>query len=213
MGWDSREMVAYHTACHSIIQRASGPVSIAALKQDQLPLNRTPDPLASTEFTYSRFLVPWLCGYEGVALFIDCDVLVDCDIYEIMQHYDPDKAVSCVQHDYTPSTTTKFLGAAQHPYARKNWSSVMLFNNAHPDCKNLTPASVSTGTGKYLHRMEWTTEVGSIPPEYNYLVGEQECESPKIYHYTLGTPCFCGVPTDHAIKWKVEQKEMGSCRQ
>lgn len=213
VGWDSRETVAYHTLCHSIIRRASLPVSITPLKLDQLPIDREVDPLASTEFTYSRFLVPWLCGYEGAALFMDADMLVHTDILDVMEHFDPTKAVMCCQHDYTPKSTTKFLGNAQHPYPRKNWSSFMLFNNSHPDCKNLTPESVSNQIGKYLHRMEWTGEVGEIPLEWNFLVGEQEIESPKVYHYTLGTPCFCGSPKDHSHHWKHEMREMASCKQ
>jgi len=97
--------------------------------------------------------------------------------------------VRCVQHDYTPRTTTKFLGQAQTVYPRKNWSSLMVFHNAY--CTTLTPEYVNTATGLDLHRMNWADGIGNIDTTWNWLVGEQVPNpDAKCLHYTLGTPCF-----------------------
>ena len=86
--------------------------------------------LQSTEFSFSRFLTPYLSGYEGWSIFMDCDMLVPRDIAELWALRDDRFAVMCVKHDHRPVETTKFLDTPQTAYGKKNWSSVMLFNNA-----------------------------------------------------------------------------------
>jgi len=212
IGYDKAETVAYHVCAHSIMMNSSVPVSITPLIYDQLPINREKDPLQSTDFTYTRFLVPYLMGYEGVGLFMDCDMLVDCDIAELFALNDPTKAVSVVKHDYIPKTKVKFLNNVQSLYPRKNWSSLMLYNAGHDDCKKLTTEVVSRETGKYLHRFEWTEAIGELDVMYNHLVGEYNNDTEaKIYHYTLGTPCFREVRCcDHSHEWHKAQAEMNS---
>jgi len=145
--------------------------------------------MESTEFSLTRFLVPYLSGYEGVSIFMDCDMVVQGDVYDLIQEPFVEKSVRCVQHDYTPRTTTKFLGQAQTVYPRKNWSSLMVFHNAY--CTTLTPEYVNTATGLDLHRMNWADGIGNIDTTWNWLVGEQAPNpDAKCLHYTLGTPCF-----------------------
>src|SRR3990167_1177099 len=120
LGFDSNEVVAYHVLAHSIMRHASVPVSITPLVLRQLPMTRPRDPLQSTEFSFSRFLVPWLCGYQGRAIFLDCDLLCRADIAELKG--DPNAVVSVVKHDYKPRPEDKFLGNTQTIYAKKNWS-------------------------------------------------------------------------------------------
>ncbi len=180
IGWDQREPIAYDVAKFSLERRASIPVSIVPIKLDELRARklywRTVDPLASTEFTYSRFLTPALAGFRGWALFIDCDFLWLGDIAGLAPYMRTPKAVYCVQHDYRPKETTKMDGAVQTTYPRKNWSSFMLFNCDHPAVQSLTPEVVNTQTGAYLHRMQWAPDdaIGALPVEWNWLEGWNE---------------------------------------
>ncbi len=65
IGYDSRFPEPAEVLAYSFRKHSSIPLDIRYLKLDQLDLNRTHDPLASTEFTYSRFLVPHLCDFQG----------------------------------------------------------------------------------------------------------------------------------------------------
>ena len=143
IGWDGREPEAYDVARFSLERRATIPVEITPIKLDDLRARglygRGEDPLASTEFTYSRFLTPFLADFQGWALFCDCDFLWLADVAELFEFADATKALHCVQHDYRPTETTKMDGQVQTVYPRKNWSSLMLFNCDHPSVRKLTP--------------------------------------------------------------------------
>ena len=145
-----------------------------------------------TEFTYTRFLVPYLNNYQGWALFCDSDFLWTCDVEDVFKKYANEKnAVSCVKHDYTNCHgKTKMDGRPQEYYPRKNWSSLMLFNCSHPDIKNLTIENVNTKSPKWLHRMEYCDDnnIGTIPIEYNYLVNYYNTNNYKALHFTDGGP-------------------------
>jgi hypothetical protein len=97
----------------------------------------------STEFSFTRFLVPSLCQWRGVALFCDCDFLWRTDVAELFALHDPSFAVQVVKHDHNPSETVKMEGQAQTRYLRKNWSSLMLWNCDHPSNLMLTPHKVN----------------------------------------------------------------------
>jgi lipopolysaccharide biosynthesis glycosyltransferase len=199
IGYDSREDNAYRVCVNSILQNASEPslISIKPLNLKELRqanlYYRPDDPLSSTEFTFSRFLVPLLENYRGVALFCDCDFLFVDDVIELFDLYDHSKALQCCMHDYTPKSQYKMQGAVQHLYPRKNWSSLILYNCAHPSNKKLTKELVNSQTGQYLHRFNWLEdrEIGQIPHEWNWLVGwykEPKDGIPKAIHFTEGGP-------------------------
>ncbi|WP_245318995.1 MULTISPECIES: glycosyltransferase [Mesorhizobium] len=217
VGWDSREPIAYDVARHSLLKNASVPVSVIPIKQDELRARelywREKDPLASTEFTYTRFLTPFLADYTGWALFCDCDFLWLGDVAGLLEYTKSNKAVYCVQHDYTPKATTKMDGVVQTSYPRKNWSSLMLFNCAHPSVKSLTPEVVNRESGAYLHRMQWVADedLGSLPVEWNWLEGWNEkpaLGTPKAVHYTSGGPWFAEWQNvDYADLWIAERDE------
>lgn len=209
IGWDSRESVAWHVLAHSIMKHASCPVAIMPLDQRALRAaqiyTRERDVKASTEFSITRFLVPYLSNFQGVSVFMDCDMLVQYDITELLAYAlsRPDCAVLVCKHDYVPKQTVKFLGQAQEAYPRKNWSSVMVFNNAV--CKVLTPELVNAATPKHLHRFEWTKDerIGELPLEWNWLVGEYESRpDARNLHWTNGGPWFPEtLHVDCADRW------------
>lgn len=169
-------------------------------------------------FTLSRFLVPSLCDFQGWALFLDGDMAVDIDIAElwawrIALH---DKALGVVKHDYITKHPRKYVGAPMETtnldYPKKNWSSVMLWNCAHPMNRILTREFVTKATPAFLHRFEWLTEVGELSAGWNYLVGEQAPSSAHLYHYTLGVPGMKHYAQDHGSwKWHTSLLRMLEC--
>jgi hypothetical protein len=214
IGYDPRESVAYHVLAHSILRRSSIPVSIAPVMLSQLAglYTRQRGPTESTEFSLSRFLVPTLSGFEGWSLFMDCDMLCRTDIAALaaQARAQPEKAVLVCQHDYVPKSERKFLNQVQTRYPRKNWSSLMLFNNAR--CKALTPAYVNGATGLELHRFAWLRDedIGELPLLWNWLVDEYPADQhANIVHYTLGGPWFDDYrDCDYADEWRAELKAM-----
>lgn len=152
------------------------------------------DPLASTEFTYTRFLAPYLNGFKGRALFCDSDFIWNCCVSEAFDYLKEGQAVACVQHDYTPHANVKMDGRTQTVYPRKNWSSMLVFNCEHPSTQKLTIDAVNTQSPAWLHRLLWANddEIGDIPYQYNYLVGYYNSDDPKVVHYTDGGPWHPG---------------------
>lgn len=196
IGYDDNEPVAYHVLAHSIMRQATRPIAITPLSLNHLKgvFKRERDPLQSTDFAFTRFLVPFLCDYQGFAVFMDCDMLCRMDLTTILDGIHINKAVALVKHDHQVGEgETKFLGHPQTPYKYKNWSSMMVFDNGHEFCKRLTPTLVNMSTGLALHQFEWcpSAYIDSLPSEYNHLVGVQHHNpDAKIVHYTLGGPYF-----------------------
>lgn len=212
VGYDPREASAYHTFCDSVIRRASVPVSITALTPNMLGM---PQRDGSNTFTYQRFLVPHLCAREGHAIYCDGDMICNADIAELwaLRPFN-DHAVACVQHNYKTRFAKKYLGNRNDDYPRKNWSSVMIFNNSHWTCAGLSPIGLEDRDGAYLHRFRWCKDshIKALPPEWNHLVSEYDHRTDaKLYHYTIGTPCFPDYyRSDGADLWRREFQE--ACR-
>lgn len=198
IGYDTREDIAYQVCKHSILSKQPE-AEIRPLKQSELReagwYTRSIDKLASTEFTFTRFLIPELTNFEGWALFMDCDMILTTDIKELFEQADDRYAVMCVQHDYKVQEGFKMDGQKQTVYARKNWSSLVLWNCAHPSNRILTTELINNEatTGKYLHRFSWLkdNEIGKLNHTWNYLVGVyHDIKLPKLIHYTEGGPWF-----------------------
>ena len=199
VGYDSREDIAYEVCKKSLLKHSSVTLDVKPIKQREMRERgiywREHDALASTEFSFTRFLVPYLAGFEGWAVFCDCDFLWRGDIAELMDYADPQYAVMCVQHRYEPKETHKMDNRVQHQYPRKNWSSMMLINCGHPNTvQGLTLDDVNKQTGMYLHQLQWAgTHVGALPTAYNYLEGwhtKDDCPNPVGVHFTRGGPWF-----------------------
>jgi len=193
VGFDQREAIAYHTFCQSVIDKSSIPVSFIPLKLEHIKEYTEFHEDGSNSFIYSRFLTPFLCDYEGWAIFADGDMICLEDINKLWDLRDDSKAVMVVKHDYKTKSNKKYLGNVNEDYPRKNWSSVILWNCGHEMNLCLTPEYLMGKTGKHLHRFEWLSDglIGEIPKEWNWLVTEYpENHSASLLHYTLGTPCF-----------------------
>ena len=194
IGYDSKEKVAYNVLSHSIIQNSTKPVAITPIALNNLKDDfvRERNNISSTEFSFSRFIIPHLMNYQGWALFMDCDMLMFEDIAELWRLRDDRYAVQVCKHDYTPKVEKKFLGQVQTKYEKKNWSSFMLMNCKK--CTTLTPDYVNKASGLELHQFKWLEGdhlIGDLPLEWNWLVGEYEYkEDVNNVHYTKGGPWF-----------------------
>lgn len=207
IGWDPAEMRAWTVAEFSLQTKASTRAFVDRLalsRVQALGLYTRPtqhrdvgyyDEISeapmSTGHAIARFLVPHLCGYKGWALFMDGDVLVRRDIQDLFALADPRYAVQVVKHVHAPVETVKMTGHAQTVYARKNWSSVCLFNCGHDANRALSVDVVNRLYGRDLHRFCWLDDelIGALPAEWNWLVGHSsEMIDPAIVHFTSGIP-------------------------
>lgn len=223
VGFEPREALAYAVARQTCRQNLYTPIPVNGIVLSELQkagIYRRPTevrdgrlydvisehPMA-TEFAISRFLVPHL-AQTGMALFMDCDMLVLKNLNALFDRVDPKYAVSVVKHHHEPEETIKMDGQVQSRYARKNWSSVMLFNCDHPANKKLTIDLINTVPGRDLHQFCWLEddEIGELSVKWNWLVGHSpKSTDPAIVHFTDGIPTMPGYEnSDYAQEWREE---------
>jgi hypothetical protein len=191
-GHDPREAVGFHVFTHSVIARATQPVNLVPLASMGLPHG-------SNSFTLSRFLVPYLMGFKGHAIFADaCDMLMLGDVAELDVLFDPRYAVQVVKHPtYESQHVRKYVGTEmeceQSNYPRKNWASLAIFNCAHSAWFGATPKWAALSSSLDLLQFNHLNpgEIGSLPAEWNVLVDEgQERSGAKLLHWSAGIPTF-----------------------
>lgn len=232
IGFDRREVDGFAVTRYSLSKRLNTPIYMSPLVLDDLRTRglytrdtamkdgRLWDVISqapmATEFAISRFLVPYLFSSiwrgGGLAIFMDSDMLVRVDIetlFKEIEQSDERKAVWCVKHEHKPvEGSLKMDGQLQTLYARKNWSSMMVFDTRHPANAALTPELVNTLPGRDLHRFCWLAddEIGALDPKWNFLVGHTSAAvDPAIIHYTEGLPSMPGYDdTEFAFEWFTE---------
>jgi lipopolysaccharide biosynthesis glycosyltransferase len=185
IGFDIRQRVAANVCRSSIERHASAPVDIQLLNIRHLPVQR----VGLTEFTFSRYLVPLLCNYEGIAVFLDADMILRADIHELSGYVDGKHSV------YVVKAPLRF-----------EWPSMMVFDNER--CKRLTPEVVASGKPQTF---DWADGVGELPQTWNFCVGYDDPKdvSPKLVHYTQGIPCWPETKgCDFAQMWHDEHRQM-----
>lgn len=194
IGYDPRQAVAYNVLQFSIMRRASQPVSITPLVLQTLPLKRE----GLTPFTWSRFLVPWLCEFQGAALFLDSDMLCLGDVADLFTDYDQDDKAA-----YVSKNAKKF-----------EWASAIMFDCGHAGNAVLTPDHVQSAEA--LHQCQWLTDdlVGDLPREWNHLVGyDAPRTDAKMVHFTQGLPIFPETEgSEYADVWLAEHAAMNATR-
>lgn len=209
VGYDERESLAYEVAKSSAAKfgcevtpihlsrlRASGMFTRPTEVRDGVVWDLISNRPQSTEFALSRFWVP-LLAHCGWCLFTDCDVVFTSSPLSLLDFADPSKAVHVVKHDLPDSgeVGSKMDGQLQVPYARKNWSSVSLWNCNHPANRRLNLAMLNTWHRDDLHGFRWLhdEEIGDLPPEANWLVNvEPKPTHPIVAHFTQGGPWLPG---------------------
>jgi lipopolysaccharide biosynthesis glycosyltransferase len=217
VGYDPREAIAYHTCVNSIIRNSSVPVAIVPVALNLFQDYTETHTDGSNHFIYTRFLVPYLMGWQGWAIFIDGDMIVRGDIAELWDQRVMSKDVMVVKHDYKTKRREKYLGSPNEDYPRKNWSSVILWNCSTYPNRQLTPEFVQKSTGSFLHRFSWLEDdrIGELALEWNWLPDEYGANpDAKLLHYTLGTPCFHEfADTPQSEEWHRERILTEYCQQ
>lgn len=223
IGYDSREDIVYQVARMSLAK--SPQANVIPLVQDSLRAHRLytreRDSRAATDFSLTRFLVPYLASGTGPwAVFADCDFLFTRDVLAGLEPYlDESKAVLVVKHDYEPRSTTKMGGLTQFKYPRKNWSSFIVWNLLHEANDALDASVVNTADPSWLHQFQWLDdhEIGDLPIDFNFLVGEYEPDekadgeevtsmTPTCLHYTLGIGPYVPPVQDYAKLWEAHRR-------
>ena len=188
VGFDQRQSVAFQVCAQSVWEKASLPVNIARLNLDVLPLTKR----GLTQFTYSRFLTPYLFDYKGWALFLDSDILARGDIAELPKG-DAD------------------LYFVLDERRRFEWPSVMWMNCEKLKC--LTPDLI---TREKMFDQKWIIDnqirVEYLGKSWNHLVGYDAMNpNAKIVHFTQGIPIWPQTEKcDFAQEWWDCWKRMNS---
>lgn len=191
VGYDPRQPIAAQVACHSIWARASEPIAIIRLQLLTLPITRR----GLTEFTYSRFLVPYLSRFEGWSVFVDADILCRDNLADLLARAqsNPPAAVHVVQGP-----------------RRFEWASLMVFDNAR--CGALTPAYVEDPAHGLFDLAFAEGAVGALPAEWNHLIGyDPPNRRAKLVHFTQGIPIWPETARcEFAEDWLSERDRMTS---
>lgn len=217
VGYDSREAVCSDVVAHSIRKRTKSETAIHYLKHRELRAkglfvrpwsvdsttgnwrDQIDGKPFSTEFSHTRFLIPKLMNYRGWALFLDSDMVFLSDIKKLFELVDDKYAVMVVKHQqHVAKEYTKMDGREQLRYHRKNWSSFVLWNCAHPMNRQMTPEKISFSPGIDLHSFSWLADgmIGELPFGYNYISGvspklpPEKGNRPEVIHFTDGGPWF-----------------------
>lgn len=222
IGYDPIESVAWHTMAHSILEKSSLPVALIPINIKNLNniYKRKRSANQSNEFSFTRFLVPYLCDYKGYAVYFDCDMMLRADISKLFEiaSSNTDKAVHVVKHDYIPKDKIKYLNTVQEAYPRKNWSSVVLWNCEHHSNKIVTPDFINDASPAVLHRFQWLDDknIGSLDVRWNWLVGEYDNPPDDVLnvHWTVGGPYFNEYKNvDFSDEWYRARSRMTNCLQ
>lgn len=192
-GYDPREAIGFHVFVASVLEHASEPVAIT-------PLDSRGMPEGSNSFTTSRFLVPYLCGFKGWAVFADaCDMLMLGDVTDLLEHCNPRKAAMVVPNNYHTRNPRKYIGTSMEcenrDYSMKNWASLMLINCQHPAWFGITPMKLRKEMPAVLDLLQFRFcdegDLGFLPERWNVLADEgQAIEDAKLLHWTAGIPAF-----------------------
>ena len=178
--------------CRASMESYNGNLNITYVDKQHLKkyefYGRKDIPTESTEFSFTRFYVPMLCNYEGIALFCDNDFLWKCDPLEV-EKYLGDNDIAVVKHKDYEELGVKMDGKENKSYPRKNWSSLIIYNCSK--LKNLTKEYLDNASPSDLHELKWANKIGEIPRSYNHLVGVYKPHNKiKALHYTNGGPWF-----------------------
>jgi hypothetical protein len=204
IGWDSKYDIASKVCKKSILMNTNHHYECYYLKRGEIEGFARGEQNESTEFAFTRFLVPLLNNWQGYAIFCDNDFLFLDNISKMLMEIDPHKAVSVVKHNYKPKDKIKMKDKPQINYPRKNWSSLMVWNCSHPSNKVLTLDCINKSSASDLHEFRWlkNNEIGEIDYTWNYLTDWYTEGEPKALHFTTGGPWLKGYENiKYANNW------------
>lgn len=223
IGFDERESHVYNLCEFSMRQHSKSKLNIHPLNHKELRdegffdrgwrihgqtgqyVDEREERPFSTQFAFTRFLVPSICkarGIKGNAMFVDCDFIFKDDIAKLFDEVEaqPLAPLYTVHHDYTSKNQVKMDNCEQKNYNRKLWSSLMVFNVNHPYNDDINPSEVNIRSGLWLHNFLWIPRdqpIGEISERWNFIPNHSEPRVNKkdigAIHYTEGGPWFKGL--------------------
>lgn len=219
VGYDAREADAYRVCCASLRAHARERMAIQPInsrflgssyyrpevRKNGVRWDVISNAPMATEFALARFFVP-MVERSGWALFCDGDFMFRAPVEELFALADPKYAVMVVKHKQGDTGTAKMDGQVQTSYDRKNWSSLMLWNCAHPASQNLDVGLLNSVPGLYLHQFTWmhSDQIGELPLRWNWLEGISDPSvEPAAVHFTRGVPSMKGYENSaYADEWR-----------
>ena len=200
VGAAERDLPAVRTLAHSIGRHSSVPVQVVPLTDVPVPMPRRREHRPRTPFSFARFAIPALCGYEGRAIYLDSDMLVFGDIAELGRLPFGDAHLLCSRQDVAPAA---WAGSDWfHP--GRQFSAMVL------DCERLAwdvddiVGGLDAGRYSYadlLFRMAIVPDgrIGeTVPVGWNHLE-HYEPGTTRLLHYTA-------VPTQ---PWRSDDNPLG----
>lgn len=197
IGFDPREELGWHVFTSSVIEHTTAHMAFIPINAKRTMRNcKARLPSGSNDFTFSRFLIPWMESYSGPAIFADgCDMLCKGDIEDLFELYDSAYAVQVVKHDYKTRHARKYVSTEMecdnNDYARKNWASLMLINCGHKAWQQLRPETIGDYKKLDLLQLRFIADadIGELPEVWNWLADEfHENANAKLLHFTAGIP-------------------------
>lgn len=215
IGWDDREAIGGHVFIQSLRKTTKHPVSLTLLTKE-LAESFGVGTDGTNPFSLSRFLVPYLCNYQGYAIYMDgADMMLRSDLKELWDLREPlQVGAQVVKHDYQTKSVRKYIGTVMETgnegYPRKNWSSVIIWDCGCFHNRRLTPEFIASKGGEYLHRFTWLgdAQLGELPAEWNHIPRENPPNpNAKLVHFSLGLPGFEHYRHDeHSREWQEHLK-------
>ncbi len=211
VGVDRSQQLAVPVLEYSIKRHTTALVEIIPMLDLPVPKPKDPRNGQRTGFSFSRFCIPKLAGYDGKAIYMDADMLVFRDIRELWDiPFDDAKVVVQQEVKFEKQTTAK----AGAPQKRKKQCAVMLL-----DCKQLNwdiesiVAGMDEGRYDYEQLMydlcilrEDYVKYG-VPFEWNSL--EHWDSETRLIHYTdVYTQPWTAVGNKFGYLWFDEVRRM-----
>ena len=186
VGVDESQIVAARVLEHTIRKHASRPVRLIPMLDLPTPTPKDPENRARTGFSFSRFQIPKLAGYQGRALYLDADMQVFGDIAELWDIPFGDNRVLCTRQDEPPPQWQdndwfkpgRQMSVMMLDCSRLDWDIDAIVESL--DSGEHTYASLLFDLSIVPH-----DEVGDyLPPEWNHLE-QYEPGVTKLLHYTV----------------------------
>ena len=204
VGTDRSQLLAVRVLEYSIRKHASIPVSVTPMLDLPLPEPKDPRQGKRTGFSFARFAIPRLAGYQGRALYLDADMLVFADIAALWRI--PFAGTKVVIQDDLPAHAEhpRRSGA---PARRIKQSAVMLL-----DCGSLDwePERIIAGLdGQYTYEdlvyhlcILRPDEIGyGIPFEWNSLEHYEEGKTCLLHYTDMATQPWVSPENENGFLW------------
>lgn len=212
VGSDRSQMIGVKALEHSIKRFTRHPVEVTPMIDLPVRPPRDPKQDQRTGFSFSRFCIPKLCGYQGKAIYMDADMLVFRDISELW-NLPFDGAKVLVQEPLSPARENT-EGKRGAPDKRIKQSSVMLLDCARLDwdiekiIQGLDEGRYDYGKLLYELCILPEAEIGlKIPFRWNSLE-HFDSQTANIHYTDMGTQPWVWSGNPHGAQWVNEVRLM-----